>query len=87
VDLLDSARYFTELDEIGLSTIQEGIVKFIRLRQRTWWKRAWIYQEFILAMEVDFLCSSVLMPWKNFASVLTYLYKQIPELSNAASGL
>lgn len=85
VDLLDSARYFTELEKISLSTFQEGFVGFIPLCQRSWWKRAWICQEFISAVEVDFLCSGLSMPWQDFASVLTYLYKQMPELSNPGS--
>lgn len=47
-----------------------GMNAFLKLLLTTWWTRAWICQEFILAAKADFLHGGNSISWQDFALVL-----------------
>lgn len=54
------------------SSFAEGFVGFYHLLGSPWWTRAWIWQEFVVAREADFLFEGASINWKVFAAVLSH---------------
>jgi Heterokaryon incompatibility protein (HET) len=50
----------------------EGFLGFYFLLRSPWWTRAWIWQEFIVAREADFLFEGSSINWKDFAVVASH---------------
>jgi hypothetical protein len=57
---------------VGLN-FQKGCLEFFQLIKSEWWRRAWIYQEFVVASEANFLYRGVSMSWQDFATVIIHL--------------
>jgi hypothetical protein len=66
---------------------QQGLISFLELILRPWWRRAWICQEFIFAAEADFASGGVSIPWQFFSSILLFYYQDFSIFRDPYPGL
>jgi hypothetical protein len=69
-----------------LQGFPQGIVAFLELILRPWWRRAWICQEFIFAWQADFASGGVSVPWQVFSSILSFYYRDFSIFLDPLSG-
>jgi hypothetical protein len=73
------------VESFAKPNFQDGYIALIQLLQSPWWRRAWIYQEFIVASEANFLHGGVAISWQDFATVMNHLIKSGHGLGEALS--
>ncbi|KAF2499212.1 hypothetical protein BU16DRAFT_447650, partial [Lophium mytilinum] len=82
---LDAEQLFTHFDKLSKrDDFQEGLPGFLNLIRAEWFRRAWVYQEFIVSSHTHFLCGRQSISWSILSTIFEFLFstRQIPEMVN-----
>lgn len=59
-------------------TFKQDWILMLKMLESQWWKRAWVYQEFISSACSYFLCGNESISWKVLASILGLYFHPFP---------